>query len=148
MLLFLMALAIVVSFSLLPHGLLTTHPATDFDEQMMFLVAAVYVLLGFDLVLLLRRHLMWLVGAPLPKSRKHDNADRLVSELLAVVHRDGGHREKKVGRARALQEAITLWYEHTVVEDGDERVKTCHCKAPGHRMDCPRLIPFDSLPPE
>lgn len=34
-----------------------------------------------------------------------------VSELLAVMHKDGGHCEDEYGREKACQEAIKIYYE-------------------------------------
>ena len=34
-----------------------------------------------------------------------------LSNLLSVIHRDGGHRQSQVGTEQAVKEAIELWYE-------------------------------------
>lgn len=46
-----------------------------------------------------------------------------VSELLAVIHKDGGHYEIEHGRDKACQDAIDKYYWHLV-----ENECICECK--------------------
>lgn len=53
----------------------------------------------------------------------------LLSGLLAVLHRDGGHFELKYGTARAVSAAIDNWVKHRLNEERvvtwEEIVKVC-----------------------
>lgn len=47
------------------------------------------------------------------------DTQRAVSDLLAIVHRDGGHYESQHGTEKAAKDAVTLWYANAAKLDTD-----------------------------
>jgi len=58
------------------------------------------------------------LGRERERNRRLENADRLLGELLAVIHGDGGHHRRKHGDDESVKAALDRFYK--LREDLDE----------------------------
>lgn len=68
-------------------------------------------------------------------------ADHLLSDLLAVIHRDGGHYEDQHGTAKAVEDAMAIASSFVTGEPAEPmEAAGCQCEA------CLKLLPPDGYP--
>lgn len=48
----------------------------------------------------------------------NSESERLLGELLAIIHRDGGHHQSDVGTEQAIKDAIEVYYK--LIKENDE----------------------------